>query len=101
MGLPRTPVTTAKLLPFVDARLRDLSERILMTDPFDRDAAQAALDILMQLSTMLPVQQRASLHILRQFALLPPEIVALFAEHVGGPEASPVDAAMPQPLLIP
>jgi hypothetical protein len=97
----RTPATTAKLLPFVDARLRDLSERVLMTDPFDRDAAQAALDILMQLSTMLPAQQRTSLHILRQFALLPTQLVALFAEHVGQLEIGTGDASIPPPLLVP
>jgi hypothetical protein len=98
MGLPQTP-QRARLLPFVDARLRDLSERILMTDPFDRDAAQAALDILMQLSTMLPAQQRTTLHILRQFALLPNEIVSLFAEHVGDLEGRSAAEALPQAAL--
>lgn len=88
---------TAKLLPFVDARLRDLSERILLTDPLDRRAAQTALDILMHLATMPPAQQQASLHLLRQFGSLPTDIMALFLEHVGDIDS----AAGPLPAHIP
>lgn len=88
---------TAKLLPFVDARLRDLSERILLTDPLDRRAAQTALDILMHLATMPPAQQQASLHLLQQFGSLPSDIMALFLEHVVEID----DAAAPLPARIP
>ena len=93
---PPRPMT-AKLLPFVDARLRDLSERILLTDPLDRRAAQTALDILMHLATMPPAQQQASLLLLRQFGSLPTDIMTLFLEHVSEIEntADPLPAHIP------
>ncbi len=103
----RTPgAKTAKLLPFVDARLRDLSERILLTDPLDRRAAQTALDILMQLATMPPAQQQTALHLLRQFGSLPSDLMGLFLEHVDDLEqvraaaADAVTATLPVELPL-